>query len=133
MEQAVPFEADSSATHGLPTVLIVEDERISRKALTWLLAAHGFRPRAFETAEEALRAGPDDARVALLDVDLPGMSGLELAERLARQFPRLRVVLLTAVDADRVKEFRRVHEVGYVRKPVHFPDLLRMLMAATPN
>src|SRR3954454_7827609 len=105
MEHAVPMEADSTAPSVPPTVLIVEDERISRTALAWLLAAHGFRPLAFGTAEEALRAGPDGARVALLDVDLPGMSGLELAERLERSDPGLRVVLITAVEGERIREF----------------------------
>ena len=124
------MEADSPA----PTVLVVEDETISRKALTWLLAANGFRPLAFGSAEEALRAGPDDARVALLDVDLPGMSGLELAKRLESRSPPLHVVLLTAVEGERIREFIREHEVGYVRKPVHFPHLLRMLASASrPN
>ena len=132
MEQAVPFRPEPHDA-STPTVLIVEDETISRKALTWLLAANGYRPMAFETAEEALHAGIDGARVALLDVDLPGMSGLELADRLERMDPRLRVVLLTAVEGDRIKEFRRDHSVGYVRKPVNFPALLTMLSSADPN
>jgi len=114
-------------------ILIVEDETISRKALAWLLAANGYRPMAFETAEEALHAGIDGASVALLDVDLPGMSGLELADRLERLDPRVRVVLLTAVDGERIREFRRDHSVGYVRKPVNFPALLRMLSSGDPN
>ena len=133
MEQAVPLEADSPAPNQVPTVLIVEDETISRKALAWLLAANGYRPMAFETAEEALHAGINGARVALLDVDLPGMSGLELADRLERIRPGLRVVLLTAVDGDRIQQFRRDHSVGYVRKPVNFPVLLSMLSSGDPN
>jgi putative two-component system response regulator len=55
-------------------VLIVEDERVSRKALALLLRACGYKTVAAESAEEALRllALDDRPDFALVDVDLPG-------------------------------------------------------------
>jgi CheY-like chemotaxis protein len=117
-----------------PSVLVVEDEAISRHALTWLLAASGYMTEAYATAEDALEAidheqSPD---IALVDVDLPGMSGLELAVKLMRVNPKLRVVLLTAAEGDRIERFRKSNDVGYVRKPVNFSELLHMLASSGP-
>src|SRR5215207_669396 len=57
-----------------PTVLIVEDENVSRNALRKLLAAQGYEACAYECAEDALAAMADRTMppVALIDVDLPG-------------------------------------------------------------
>ena len=111
------------------TVLIVEDERVSRNALRKLLAASGYHSEAFESAEDALRdmADRDMPPVALIDVDLPGMSGLDLATRLEQMRPDMVKVLITAASGDRIENFRRNHEVHYIRKPLDFPRLLRLL------
>ena len=112
-----------------PTVLIVEDERVSRRALTSLLASYGFRPAACESAEEALEklGSGNTPQVALVDVDLPGMSGLELVRRLEQIRPGIRAVLITAAEGDRIAQFRQDHEVDYLPKPVDFPRLLTLL------
>jgi CheY-like chemotaxis protein len=116
-----------------PCVLVVEDEVISRRALAWLLSASGFETAAYESAEDALSAiDRDHPDIALVDVDLPGMSGLELASELRRNNPNVRIVLLTAAEGERITSFRARHDVGYVRKPVDFPHLLRLLAAAEP-
>src|SRR6185503_1290138 len=66
------------------SVLIVEDEKVSRNALASLLTACGYRTDAVESGEEAMRRvnSGDSPSFALIDVDLPGMSGLELAQEL---------------------------------------------------
>ena len=69
-------------------------------------------------------ASPD---VALLDVDLPGMSGLELAERLEASKPGIFTVLITAAGGERIASFMRDHSVAYLRKPLDFEDLLCLL------
>ena len=114
-----------------PTVLIVEDERISRQALAYLLEQSGFRPATCESAEEALErlcagAAP---QVALVDVDLPGMSGLDLVARLEKLRPGTFAVLITAASGERIDRFRETHDVQYLRKPVDFPRLLKLLDA----
>ena len=123
-------QAQPIPTHpGEATVLIVEDERVSRRALTTLLASYGFKPAACASAEEALRevsSGTEPA-VALVDVDLPGMSGLDLVARLEKLRPGIKAVLITAAEGDRIARFRREHEVDYLPKPVDFPRLLMLL------
>ena len=110
-------------------VLIVEDERVSRKALALLLGACGYKTIAAGSGEEALRmlGAAKSPHVALLDVDLPGMSGLELAERLEASTPGVFTVLITAAEGDRIDNFMRDHSVAYLRKPLDFKDLLVLL------
>ncbi|MEA2711926.1 MAG: hypothetical protein QOF78_4527 [Phycisphaerales bacterium] len=119
------------------TVLIVEDERVSRNALRKLLAASGYHSHAYECAEDALRDLGDGEMppVALIDVDLPGMSGLDLATKLEELRPDMVKVLITAAGGDRIENFRKHHEVHYIRKPLDFSRLLRLLgnPSATPN
>jgi CheY-like chemotaxis protein len=110
-----------------PRVLIVEDDALSRRALASLLGSRGFRTESARSAEDAIelvdRQGAPD--VALVDVDLPGMSGLEFVIHLESTAPEATSVLITASDAERVRSFRRDHgAVGYLRKPV---DILRLL------
>ena len=118
-----------------PTVLIVEDERVSRRALTSLLAASGYQPQPCESAEEALeqvRRGKDPD-IALIDIDLPGMSGLDLIARLESLRPGVMAVLMTAADGERIERFRREHSVHYLRKPLDFGRLLRLLKPNPAN
>lgn len=110
-------------------VLIVEDETVSRNALRKLLAASGYQPRAYESAEAVLRemSAGDMPPVALIDVDLPGMSGLDFATRLEQIRPDMVKVLITAAAGERIEKFRKDHEVHYIRKPLDFSRLLRLL------
>ena len=110
-------------------VLIVEDERVSRKALALLLRACGYKTVAAESAEEALRilALDDRPDFALVDVDLPGMSGLELVERLEETRPGTFTVLITAAEGERIRNFVRDHPVAYLRKPLDFDHLLGLM------
>ena len=128
--QGQPSTPDAAARF---TVLIVEDERVSRNALRKLLAASGYDSCAYECAEDALRdmADREAPPVALIDVDLPGMSGLDLATRLEEIRPDMVKVLITAAGGDRIANFRKQHEVHYIRKPLDFSRLLRLLDGPT--
>lgn len=117
-----------------PTILIVEDEQASRRALTLLLAVCGYRTCSFGSAEEALAglAGGTMPRIALIDLDLPGMSGLDLIDRLERLDPKLRCVLVTATDEDSLRRRIGARNVSYLRKPVDFDALLGILSQRLP-
>jgi len=109
-------------------VLIVEDEKVSRKALAALLAANGYHARAVGSAEEALQIldreeVPD---VALVDLDLPGMNGAEFLRRLDQHAPSVDAILITAADRDRVAQLTP-RPVRHLRKPIDFKHLLALL------
>lgn len=110
-------------------MLIVEDERVSRKALALLLTSCGYHTVAAGSAEEALQFLDSDnaPNFALVDVDLPGMSGLELAAELEANSPSVFTVLITAAEGERIESFRRDHAVAYLRKPLDFDHLLDLL------
>ena len=111
------------------TVLIVEDENVSRRALATLLTASGHETEAVESAEEAIRCLETGARpqVAVVDVDLPGMSGFELIRRMKERYPEVHPVLVTASGQERVAPFVRQQSTAYLRKPIEFKDLLQVI------
>src|SRR5437773_10955322 len=110
-------------------VLVVEDEDVSRRALVALLAMSGYPSRAVPSAEEALAAASkgDLPDVAVVDLDLPGMNGAKLIERLRRAKPGLKAVLLTAADPERVSFATGGQKVNQLRKPIDFNELLAFL------
>lgn len=112
-----------------PPVLIVEDERMSRRAMALLLARCGYRPEPFETAEEALLAVQLGAhpRIALVDLDLPGMNGLELISQLEGLDPSIFPILITATDQQILSSRLANRPVSYLRKPVNFDALLALM------
>jgi CheY-like chemotaxis protein len=110
-------------------VLIVEDERVSRRALAALMSALGYKTEAAGSAEEALdaiQAGthPD---IALVDLDLPGMNGLDFIGRLTELDPAVFPVLITAANGDRLSSLLATRGVAYLRKPLDFDRLLSLL------
>ena len=121
----------NGATPGSATreVLIVEDEQTARRALSLLLCSCGFRPQTFRTAEEAVvwLEGGGHPQAALVDLDLPGMDGIALIEKLAQISPATRAVLVTATDRDTLVRRTCGRDIPYVRKPVNFESLLNLL------
>lgn len=112
-------------------VLVVEDDEKSRRLLRDVLSFHGFEVTACGSGEEGLRearqARPD---IALLDIELPGMSGMGVLAELRREYPqpRLPVLAVTAsvMDQDR-KNILAAGFDAYVPKPVHIRDLVDMV------
>jgi FixJ family two-component response regulator len=78
-----------------PVVAVVEDDAPSRTALGRLLRAAGFEPALFESAEAYLDAAPTPSCV-VMDVRLPGMSGLDLQRRLRAAGPAPPIIMMTA-------------------------------------
>jgi len=83
-------------------ILIVEDDPLSRRALQSLMAANGYPCRAVPSAEDALKAlqGREEPEIVLIDIDLPGMSGLQLLHKLQQTHPRMPCSLMSANDHD---------------------------------
>jgi DNA-binding NtrC family response regulator len=125
-ERDVPEDARRTA------VLIVEDERVARRALCLLLAAHGFNAIATESAEEALQVlerlrAQAQPRVALVDFNLPGMNGLDFISQLERMDPSAFPVLMTASSEETVGEAVRDRHLMYLRKPLDLGELLTVI------
>ena len=78
------------------TVFIVDDDEAVRDSLRWLLEANGYHVSAFASAESFLTAFDDKtAGVLIVDVRMPGMSGLELQEQLIARKSSMPIVFIT--------------------------------------
>ena len=110
----------STSRNGSEVVLIVEDEQTSRRALSLLMCSCGYRPQTFRTAEEALvwLEGGVHPAAALVDLDLPGIDGIELIEKLAQLSPTTKSILVTATDQATIARRITGHEIRYLQKPL---------------
>ena len=105
-------------------MLIVEDERDICDCLAQFFSAKGFAVASVFSAEEALeRLHAEAPDVILLDILLPGLSGLELLKRARALHPTARVIMVTALDRDELRhEAYCLGASGYVTKPFDFSD-----------
>ncbi len=86
----------------LGTVLCVDDDPVYLRSITRLLSRHGYRVSAFDDADRALEAVPRlKPDVAVLDIMMPGMGGLDLAARIEQaSHGKVPVVFVTGLDSD---------------------------------
>jgi len=110
-------------------VLLVEDDRVLRQALSDTLEIGGFAYHAVGSAEEALQAVDDDMySLVVSDVNMPGMDGHQLLARLRRHHPHLPVLLMTAHAAvERAVEAMRQGAADYLVKPFEPKALLSLV------
>jgi FixJ family two-component response regulator len=102
-----------------PTIAVVDDDEAVRDALGNLLASLDLGVATFASAEEFL-ASPAAAAAACLitDVQMPGMSGLELQRHLADRGNRMPVILITAFPHDYVRRQAEAEgAAGFFAKP----------------
>jgi two-component system response regulator PhoP len=112
-------------------VLVVEDETAIREALQRELIAAGFSVDVAVDGEEGLYAGLEyPVDVAVIDLGLPKLPGLDLIRRLRAQDKRFPILVLTARDRwqDKVEGLDAGAD-DYVAKPFHFEEVLARLQA----
>jgi DNA-binding NarL/FixJ family response regulator len=109
-------------------VMLVDDHALVRAAVRQALTAPDIEIVAESaTAEETLRIAPElRPDVLLLDIDLPGMSGVELVRELAPRLPATRIVMLTvSTSRDNLLDALRFGAAGYLTKDLAGDALLR--------
>jgi DNA-binding NarL/FixJ family response regulator len=117
-----------SPSESLITVAIVEDEPAVRSALRQILRTAGDVRclGEYPSAEEAIRNWPQPPpKVAILDINLPGISGVECVRKLVEKSPGTQFVMLTVYDHnDAIFDSLAAGAHGYLVKPARAAELL---------
>lgn len=118
--------------HGSITVYIVDDDESIRTALKRLLRAAGYQAQTFASAEDFLdfTSGRGEGCL-ILDIRLPGITGLELQEKLASGGAKYQIIYITAHDNPQWQErARKAGAVAYLKKPFNEHSLLDAIQCA---
>jgi len=116
----------------LPVIFVVDDDASIRRAVRRLLLSLQLPVQMFGSAEEFLANVNSDARgCVVLDVRLPGMSGLQLQQRLCDEEWQLPVIFITAHDDGDSRDVAlRKGATAYLRKPFDRAQLLSSIHRA---
>lgn len=102
-----------------PTISVVDDDEAVRHSLHMLLTAHGFAVDTYASAQDFLDApSAGGGGVLLLDIRMPGLSGLDLQKKLRARRDNLPVVFITAFgDVPLAVEAMKAGAVDFIEKP----------------
>lgn len=113
-------------------ILVVDDEAIARENISWILEEEGYIPTVVESAEKAVEILSDnDYALVITDLMLPGMSGLELLEKVRTSLPTAEVIVITghATVNTAVKAMQKGAH-SYIAKPFDIDELKTQVVKA---
>ena len=113
----------------LPSILLVDDDAILRERLAQAIRARGYDVRTAGNAEEAMReADRDSPEMAVVDLKMPGGSGIDVLRALKKQDAATRVLMLTGYGSIATAvEAVREGAIGYLPKPADADEILSAL------
>ena len=113
-------------------ILIVDDEDVVRESLHQWFDSEGYETRAAASGKEALNTvGEQQFDLALLDIKMPGMDGIELQQRLTEADPELTVVIMTGYGTvETAVQALKNGAYDYVTKPIDPDDLSHLVSKA---
>lgn len=116
----------------VPVVSIVDDDESVRAAMSSLVRSLGYRACVFPSAEDFL-ASPllEDTSCLIVDIQMPGMSGLDLQAELSAHRRGIPIIFITAFPEDRIRQrAEAAGAVGFFSKPVDGHTIIGCLDAA---
>ena len=115
-------------------ISVIDDDRSITRMLTRVLSSAGFEVAVFHSAEEFLAAyAMLEPRCLVLDVDLPGMSGLDLQWRLKESGQDVPILLISGHATEQTRQQAlRTGAIGLLSKPFNIDDLLNAVRAVEP-
>ena len=113
-------------------VSIVDDDASVRAAMESLVRSLGFVAFAFESAEDFLRSPRvDDSACLITDVQMPGMSGLDLQDRLIAQGNRIPIIFITAFPEQAIRSRAEARgALAFLEKPFRCGTMIELLRQA---
>ncbi|OQX32029.1 MAG: DNA-binding response regulator [Candidatus Sedimenticola endophacoides] len=115
-----------------PTVFVVDDDQAMRNSLKWLIESVGMRVETYGSADEFVsNYYPGRAGCLLLDVRMPGMSGLELQEQFNHRQIRIPIIIITGHgDVPMAVRSMKAGAVDFIEKPFNDELLLESIRNA---
>jgi FixJ family two-component response regulator len=116
----------------IPLISIIDDDDALRSSLENLIRSIGLRAQGFSSAEAFLRSNQvHETGCLILDVRMPGMSGLELERLMTVSNSRLPIIFITAhQDEGRRTQALKAGAVAFLYKPFYEEELLNAIDAA---
>ncbi len=113
-------------------ISIVDDDESVRRTTTLLTESFGFRAAAFESAETFLRSGHlHDTSCLIVDVQMPGMNGLQLQSHLAASGRGIPIIFITAYESqDSRQRAIQAGAAAFLGKPFSDEQLLQLIRSA---
>ena len=112
-----------------PTVYVIDDDESIRELLGWLMKRNGIRCQAFPNARSFLKSWtPDSPGCLVLDLHMPGMSGLDLQQYLNEHGVRMPVIFLSG-RADVANAVRAVKggAIDFIEKPFDYKRVVELI------
>jgi FixJ family two-component response regulator len=139
---AKPFTADlllQTVHSALPVqsgarrklISLVDDDESIRRTTTLLIQSFGFRAAAFESAESLLKSGQlQETACLIVDVQMPGMNGIQLQRHLAGSGDKIPIIFITAYDnKESRQQAMQAGAVAFLSKPFNDELLLETIHA----
>jgi FixJ family two-component response regulator len=125
----------NAALSKIPTISIVDDDESVREATKALVRSLGYGALTFASAEEFLSSDHvDDTCCVITDVQMAGLSGVELQKRLIAEGHRVPIIFITAFPDERTRSrVLNAGAIGYLSKPFSDESLIQCLDAALAN
>lgn len=112
-------------------ILLTDDDRLVLATMAKGLSTHGYIVRTAQSGEEALQCAAEESfDLAVLDINMPGLSGIETASRLYQQFDLASLFLTAYSRREIIEEAVASGGMGYVVKPVDALQLVPAIEAA---
>ena len=115
-------------------ISIVDDDDSVRESTKALVSSFGYNARVFASAEDFLDANLDDTSCLILDVQMKGLSGVELQKLLIAQGRRTPIIFVTAFPDERTRNHALdAGAIGFLSKPFSDDKLTKCLDLALAN
>jgi FixJ family two-component response regulator len=116
-------------------ISIVDDSESVREATKRLLRSHGYGAATFASAEDFLQSDQvNDTSCLITDVQMPGLSGVELQSRLIAQGNRMPIIFVTASTEEKTRAHAlKAGGIGFLTKPFNVDRLIECIHTALAN
>jgi len=110
-------------------ILVVDDEPAFLETLSSFFSARGYQMLTATSAEKALRViTQDQPALALVDIKLPGINGIELVKILKRDYPEVKIFVITAYDEENKKAVEALGVEAFMAKPIGLDELKKRVV-----